>query len=228
MLQQTQVPRVLKKFPEFIAGFPSFESLAIAPFAKVLGAWQGMGYNRRAKYLQESAQIIIRQYNGVIPDNPELLVMLPGIGKATAASIITFTYNKPLIFIETNIRRVFIHHFFSDKKGIEDSRITPLVEKFLDREKPREWYYSVMDYGSYLAKIVENPNRKSKHYIKQSKFEGSNRQVRGVVLRELLNRSLSREELLSKLSFDHDTVNKVIDGLVKENFISEDSLLKIR
>ena len=157
-----------------------------------------------------------------------MLVKFPGIGKATAASIITFTYNKPLIFIETNIRRVFIHHFFKDEQGIDDSAITPLVEKNLDRENPREWYYLVMDYGTFLAKTVENPNRKSKHYAKQSKFEGSNRQIRGTILRELINESLSREELLSKLSGDKDRINRVLDELIKEKFISEDSKLKIR
>ena len=188
----------------------------------------GDGYNRRAKYLQDSAQIITRKHNGIIPEDQSLLVKFPGIGKATAASIITFTYNKPLIFIETNIRRVFIHHFFKDEQGIDDSAITPLVEKNLDRENPREWYYLVMDYGTFLAKTVENPNRKSKHYAKQSKFEGSNRQIRGTILRELINESLSREELLSKLSGDKDRINRVLDELIKEKFISEDSKLKIR
>ena len=228
MLQQTQVPRVLKKFPEFIALFPTFRSLAGASFIDVLKAWQGMGYNRRAKYLQDSAQIITRNHNRIIPEDQSLLVKFPGIWKATASSIITFTYNKPLIFIETNIRRVFIHHFFKDEQGIDDSAITPLVEKNLDRENPREWYYLVMDYGTFLAKTVENPNRKSKHYAKQSKFEGSNRQIRGTILRELINESLSREELLSKLSGDKDRINRVLDELIKEKFISEDSKLKIR
>ncbi len=220
MLQQTQVPRVLKKFPEFIHTFPTFESLASAPFQEVLRVWQGMGYNSRAKYLQESAQIITQKHKGIIPEDPDILVKLPGIGKGSAASIITFTYNKPLIFIETNIRRVFIHHFFQNKQGIGDNDITPLVEKFLDRENPREWYYALMDYGTYLSTVVENPNRKSKHYSKQSKFEGSNRQIRGKILKELLNGALNREELLSKLSFEEERVTKVLKELIKEKFIS--------
>ena len=126
-----------------------------------------MGYNRRALYLKKAAEIIITKYKGVIPREPDVLDDLPGIGKATARSIIVFIYNIPLAFIETNIRRTFIHHFFSDRTNIDDKDILPLVEKTLDKDSPREWYYALMDYGSHLPKITTNPNTRSKHYTKQ-------------------------------------------------------------
>jgi A/G-specific adenine glycosylase len=114
MLQQTQVDRVGPKFEAFIAALPSFSALAKAPLKKVLTLWQGLGYNRRALHLKKSAGIIVKKYNGKLPSAPEILDTLPGIGNATAASIAAFAFNKPVVFLETNIRTVLIHHFFSD------------------------------------------------------------------------------------------------------------------
>lgn len=219
MLQQTQVPRVQEKFPQFIAAFPSFHDLAKAPIVDILSAWQGMGYNRRAKYLKEIATIIIERYNGEVPRDPEQLDAMPGIGPATARSIVTYIYNIPELFIETNVRRVFIHHFFADKPSISDSEIYPLLEKAVDKQNPREWYYAVMDYGTYLGKTVQNPNRRSKHYVKQSKFEGSRRQVRGGVLRELIKGPMKAEALVKLLGFERKQVFDVLKDLEQEGFI---------
>lgn len=221
MLQQTQVPRVQIKFPEFISIFPTFKSLANSSLTELLRVWQGMGYNRRAKYLREIASIITEKYNGVVPEDPELLDAMPGIGPATARSIIVYVYNKPELFIETNVRRVFIHHFFEGKTDILDADILPLLEKAVDKTNPREWYYAVMDYGTYLGKTVPNPNRKSKHYTKQSKFEGSNRQVRGGILKVLLNGELSKEDLISSLGLEEGRVYGILRELQNEGFINE-------
>jgi A/G-specific adenine glycosylase len=216
MLQQTQVSRVLIKFPEFLKAFPNFKSLASASNSVVLKKWQGMGYNRRALYLKRSAEIVVKNYSGRLPEDPEVLETFPGIGKATASSIAVFSWNRPLVFIETNIRRVFIHHFFNDKKEVSDKEILPLVEKTLDKQNPREWYYALMDYGSYLAKVTENPNRKSKHYAKQSKFEGSDRQIRSQILRSLLE-----EGVLSHFNVEPLRLKRVLNSMLKEGFIKE-------
>ncbi|MFA5354028.1 MAG: hypothetical protein WC291_07350, partial [Thermodesulfovibrionales bacterium] len=181
MLQQTQVERVMGKYAEFIALFPDFPSLAAAPLQEVLAAWQGMGYNRRAISLQRLAVRVMEEHGGILPASPELLAKLPGIGKATASSIAAFAFNSPTVFIETNIRRVFIHFFFHDRDDVKDTEIYPLVELTLDRQDPRQWYYGLMDYGSLFRKTRHNPNRKSAHYSKQSRFEGSRRQLRGRV-----------------------------------------------
>lgn len=220
MLQQTQVSRVLQKFPLFIEQFPSFQHLASASFTSVLQEWQGMGYNRRGKYLHETAKIISQKHRGVIPLDPTELVQLPGIGPATASSIVVFTYNKPISFIETNIRRVFIHHFFKDSLNIHDKEIMSLVEKTLDHNNPREWYYALMDYGSYLAKHIPNPNRKSKHYTKQSKFAGSNRQIRGAVLQSLLEKNHQKiNEIYFSLDFENKRIYTVLQDMKKEGFV---------
>ena len=186
MLQQTQTFRVAEKFDHFVQLFPSFEALADAPFALVLAAWKGLGYNRRARYAQQIAQHIVEKHAGQLPADPLILEVFPGIGPATARSIVVFAYNKPEVFIETNIRAVFIHHFFNHEHVVNDRDIVPLVAKTLDKKNPREWYYALMDYGVMLKKQFKNPARRSAHHAIQSRFEGSNRQLRGKLLALLL------------------------------------------
>ncbi len=219
-LQQTQTSRVVEKYAELIQKFPTVKTLADAPFIEVLRVWSGLGYNRRAKYLQESAKIIIEKYNGEFPNNIELLDELPGIGVNTAAAIVVYSFNIPTVFIETNIRRVFIYHFFENEEAVSDTEILKLVEQTLDTKNPREWYWALMDYGSYLSKVVTNPNRKSKNYAKQSKFEGSVRQVRGSILKVLLSEgSITKIELIKKVSGNKNHFDTALTQLLSEKFI---------
>lgn len=223
MLQQTQVPRVMQKYPEFLEKFPDFKTLAQASLGEVLEQWQGMGYNRRGKYLHEIAKKVITEYNGKLPNDPVILQIFPGLGHATASSIVTFAFNKPISFIETNIRRVFIHHFFADAEGIHDKEIMPIVKKALDKTNPREWYYALMDYGTFLAKQVPNPNRKSKHYAKQSKFEGSTRQLRGEILRIVLKQKIVTEDMIRDLPIaEGHNIISILESLEQEGFLLKD------
>jgi A/G-specific adenine glycosylase len=185
MLQQTQVARVMEKFPQFMKSFPNFKALSIAPLAEILIAWRGMGYNRRALYLKKSAEIIMRDYRGRLPRDPRLLEKLAGIGPATARSLAAFAWNSPEVFIETNIRGVFLHHFFAGHMHVSDSELMPFVEQALDKKNPREWYYAVMDYGAMLKRITKNPSRASAHHIKQAAFKGSMRETRGKIIKIL-------------------------------------------
>lgn len=196
MLQQTQVSRVAVKYREFLKAFPNFHSLATASVTNVLKLWSGLGYNRRALYLKQAAEIVIKKYKGRLPSDPNLLVSLPGIGKNTAGAIMAYAFNKPSVFIETNIRRVYLHHFFPNHDDVEDGELIPIIERTVNKENPREWYWALMDYGTHLAVTIENPNRRSRHYNKQTKFEGSLRQVRGKLLKFILkNPSASITEL---------------------------------
>ncbi len=222
MLQQTQVPRVLQKYPEFMAQFPDFQSLATAETASLLSAWQGLGYNRRALFLQRLARMVVDEYDGQLPRDPAELIKLPGIGAGTAGSIAAFAFDAPVVFIETNIRRVFIHHFFSDTEGVRDRDILVLVEAALDREHPREWYYALMDYGTHLAKTVVNPNRQSRHYVKQSAFAGSDRQLRGAIIRlHLAQQTLSAEEITKHFPTEApERLARIVAQLTKEGFLA--------
>jgi len=189
MLQQTQTDRVKTKYQEFLVAFPDFATLAAAPLREVLRVWQGLGYNRRGMYLQQLAQQIMALYSGTLPDDPMLLQKLHGIGPNTAGSIVAFAYNRPVVFIETNIRSVFLHHFFSERADVHDRELLPLIEAALDRENPRQWYYALMDYGVMLKKQLANPSRRSRHHVKQSQFEGSERQIRGMIIKALTEQS---------------------------------------
>lgn len=222
MLQQTQTARVAQKFPQFIATFPDFKSLAGASLKEVLLQWQGLGYNRRGMYLQQAAQIIVQQYDSILPNDPELLVKLPGIGKATAASICAFAFNSPTIFVETNIRAVFIHFFFQGQELVHDNEIVPLVQASIDKEHARDWYYALMDYGVMLKKTFINPSRKSKHHSKQSKFDGSDRQIRGMILRILTqaHAPISYETLATLTQKDSARVSKIIDQMIKDKLLA--------
>ncbi len=221
MLQQTQTYRVAPKFAQFIEELPSFETLAQASLRDVLSLWQGLGYNRRGMYLQKTAQKICTDYNGQLPNDPEILVTLPGIGQATAASICAFTFNNPTVFIETNIRAVFIYFFFKNQSEIHDKQLMPLIEKTVDQENPREWYYALMDYGVMLKQTMPNPSRKSRHHTKQSKFEGSDRQIRGAVVRLLTQfRSLDKNSLIEKIGKEPNRVEKIVEKLISDQMIS--------
>lgn len=232
MLQQTQTARVAVKYPALIARFPDFESLARASLKDVLHEWQGMGYNRRGMYLHKAAQKIVHDYSGVLPSDPEQLDALPGIGAATAASICAFAFNRPTVFIETNIRAVFIYFFFSGKEKVHDRELLPYIEASVDQENPREWYYALMDYGVMLKKTMVNPSRKSKHYTKQSKFEGSDRQIRGIILKILTTSPslVSQEKIITTVAQDQARVLSVIQQLIDEDivYLAGDNLLGIK
>lgn len=224
MLQQTQVARVLTNYPEFIKAFPNFQSLAEATTSKVLKLWQGMGYNRRALYLRALARMVVHDYKGRLSDDPNILIQFPAIGSATAGSIVAFAFNKPTVFLETNIRRVFLHFFFKDQRDISDKKILPLIEQTLDKDNPREWYYALMDYGAMLAKSLPNPNRNSRHYTKQKPFAGSDREIRGAILKLILSREkLTKNEFSNNLSYHPNRLFAILDDMVKEGFLTKTS-----
>ncbi|HUI45987.1 MAG TPA: A/G-specific adenine glycosylase [Nitrospirota bacterium] len=220
MLQQTQVERVIKKYREFIAAFPDFPTLAKVPNAKLLKVWSGMGYNRRALSLKALAQKVMIEYQGRLPSGPEELIALPGIGKYTAGAVSAFAFNKPVVFIDTNIRRVYIHEFFQDRENIHDDELFPLVEQTMDRLNPRKWFNALMDYGTMLKQKHVNSNRKSIHYVRQGTFENSNRQVRGKILKAIVAQSpLTTAQIVKATGMEPERIQKNLAQLAKEGFI---------
>lgn len=233
MLQQTQVNRVIPKYLDFIETFPSVQTLATANLSQVLSLWQGLGYNRRAQFLWQLAQKITRYshatQNQLFPTTQEELQQLPGIGPYTASAIMTFAFNQPTIVIETNIRTVFLYHFFpsnNDSQKISDTQLVKLISDCLPQTNPKEWYWALMDYGSYLKKVLPNPSRKSKHHTKQSKFKGSLRQVRGEIIRLLVqqinerkNLGFSKKELRHKITGNKLHFEAALQQLLDEKII---------
>ncbi|TXT56298.1 MAG: A/G-specific adenine glycosylase [Promethearchaeota archaeon] len=223
MLQQTQTSRVSEKFRNFIDLFPDFKALSEASLKNVLKAWQGLGYNRRAKALNKIADIVLEKYDGELPTTREELRELPQIGEATSGSIMAFAFNEPTIFIETNIRRVYIYFFFPGRDAVSDNEIEELLKKTIDKKNPREWYYALMDYGVMLKKTHPELNKRSKHYRKQSSFKGSNRQIRGKVLKLLMKKpEFTEKEIIKSLDFKEARIKKVLSDLHKEGFLKKE------
>lgn len=225
MLQQTQVDRVIPKYKAFLKLFPTVEALAASSLGEVLIAWQGLGYNRRAKMLHACAQVVVAQYQGKFPKNLESLKSLPGIGPYTAGAVLAFAFNTSVPIIETNIRSVYLHHFFKEQTDVLDSEIVRYIVLTLDTENPREWYYALMDYGSYLKKEFGNPNSKSAHYTKQSAFKGSDRQIRGSILRMLSKGASTRQKMLiTQQQFEDMRVDAQIEKLIQEGMIVKEGI----
>lgn len=217
MLQQTQVTRVVPKFTLFLTAFPDNQTLAAAPLSEVLRHWLGLGYNRRARFLHLAAQSIERDHGGVVPAERMQLQALPGIGPNTAGAILAYAFQRPEVFIETNIRTVFIHHFYQDQPLVSDAQITELVHQTLDAKRPREWYWALMDYGTQL-KAAGNNIARSRQYKKQSRFAGSLRQMRGELMRQLAGQPRSLPEIRRHLSAD-ERLEPALQSLVQDGLV---------
>jgi len=222
MLQQTQVARVQEKYKEFLTLFPTVKKLAEAPLVEVLKIWTGLGYNRRAKFLKIMAETITKEQKGKFPNTVEELEKLPGVGHYTARAIATFAYNQPHVFIETNIRTVYMHHFFPESfELVDDKVLLPIIEATLDTENAREWYWALMDYGSYLKQSGIKIHRQSKQYIKQKPLKGSVREVRGALIKVLAQGPQTITALRKKIDFDTARYNTAIEQLVAEQLIEK-------
>lgn len=222
MLQQTQVSRVIPKYRDFLKQFPNIHTLAAAPLGDVLKAWQGLGYNRRAKFLWQTAQVIATKYKGKWPVTIAELQSLPGIGSYTAGAVMNFAYNQPIPLIETNVRTAYIHHFFLDVSAVSDKQLLPIIERTLDRNRPREWNSALMDYGAHLKATIGNLSRRSQAYKKQSPFKESNRYVRGLLLKELATSHYTTLQLYKKFEpIEVERIEQQLTALLKEGLIAK-------
>ena len=217
MLQQTQVSRVMTKYAEFMQAFPTIESLATASLADVLRAWQGLGYNRRAKFLHASAQHIVDHGE---PRTMNELIALPGVGKNTAAAMMNYVNEVPSAFVETNIRTVYFHHFYQDSQQVDDRELVEVVRRTMDCEHPREWFWALMDYGAQLKSQGLGRLDTSKHYKKQAPLKGSIREVRGQIIRELTVRQSTSATLRHKLGGDA-RYEVALQGLITDGLVTE-------
>lgn len=223
MLQQTQLERVKPKFVAFVDTFPTIRALAAAPWPAVMQQWSGLGYNRRARFLQQTAKVLVQDYDATLPAERQQLEALPGIGPNTAGAIMAYAFNQPVVFVETNIRSVFLHHFFHDQDRIADAEIVSLVDQTLPRHNPREWYWALMDYGTSLKAARLGRISRSKHYKKQSTFAGSLRQMRGLIVKRLMGGPLTENELSRQLLRD-ERIELALEGLIRDGLIERQGL----
>jgi A/G-specific adenine glycosylase len=227
MLQQTQVERVAPFYRGFVKKFPTPQKLANAPLAEVLKSWQGLGYNRRAKRLQQAAQQFVvegfnRTRSGSWPDLIQKLERLPGVGPYTARAVAAFAYNVDTVFVETNIRTAIMYHFFPKHRKVSDPEILGVLTTILPKGRSRDWYAALMDYGAYLKRSGIKVNAQSKHYLKQSKFVGSIRQARGAILRALVHGSRTETQLLKLMDVDRvEQLRAALSALLLEGLIEK-------
>jgi A/G-specific adenine glycosylase len=154
MLQQTQVDRVLPKYTQFLAAFPTLSDLAAASTAEVISVWAPLGYNMRAVRLQSIARQVIAEYDGHIPDTIDDLLKLKGIGRYTAGAIACFAYHKQVATVDTNIYRV-LHRIFlglehPEPKLNNDSMLS-LAEQVLPDGEAYDWNQALMDLGATIC-----------------------------------------------------------------------------
>jgi A/G-specific adenine glycosylase len=218
MLQQTQVDRVIPKFEAFIAAFPDVQALAAASLADVLKLWNGLGYNRRAKYLHDGAKMIVAEFDGEFPESEENLRKLPGVGPNTAGAIRVYAFHQPAVFIETNVRTVYFEHFFPEGDKVDDKQLREMVAATIDYENPREFYWALMDYGSWLKKQGAGRLQQSRQYKKQSALKGSVREVRGQIVKVLTGNDMNSTALKKSVVFD-ERFTLALDGLIRDGLV---------
>jgi A/G-specific adenine glycosylase len=226
MLQQTQVSRVIPKYLEFLGEFPTIESLAKADTKRLLQVWSGLGYNRRAMWLRDAAREATKR--GELPRTARELCELKGIGPYTSRSILIFAFNEDLAAIDTNIRRVLIASGFADEKT-SDNQLQSVADRLLLRGRSSDWHNALMDYGS---KVLTSSSTGIAPISSQARFTGSNRQVRGAIIRQLTcTDSLSLEDLLEELRAEgirFTNLEHILDQLIEEGFIERTAIDEFR
>jgi A/G-specific adenine glycosylase len=218
MLQQTQVDRVTPFYTQFLKRFPTATKLASAPLSEVLKAWQGLGYNRRAKMLQAAA----RELAGRTIATARELQTLPGVGPYTARAVAAFAWNEDGILIETNIRTAIIKHFFPGKKQVSDADIEKILQAVVPKGRAREWYSALMDYGAHLKHSGIRLNARMSKAVKQKPFKGSAREARGAILKTLSQKPAREPSLVALLGFSRRAQMKAALGaLIAEKLIQK-------
>ena len=199
MLQQTQAARVAPAYRSFVRRFPTVRALARAPRADVVREWGSLGYNRRAVALSEAARIIIRDHRGRVPADPQVLAGLPGVGPYTAAAVASLGHGRPVPAIDTNVRRVVARARIGRDESVP-AEIEVAAAEWLDRGEPGSWNQALMDLGREVCRPVPRclacplsrtcrfrlqGSTPARPQGRQTRFEGSFRQLRGAVIRDL-------------------------------------------
>jgi A/G-specific adenine glycosylase len=232
MLQQTQVARVVAYYEQWLEQFPTIDSLAAAPLEAVLRVWQGLGYNRRAVALKRLAERLAADTGAGgepprLPRERDALLALPGVGPATAAGVRAFAWSEPDVYLETNVRTVVLHELLSDRDGVSDREVAPLVAQAACAANdagidPRTWNYALLDYGAHLKRTLPNPSRRSAHHVRQSRFEGSRRQKRARLLRLVMDRrAASAGELAESLETSENETLSLLQALRADGFVCD-------
>jgi len=240
MSQQTQVDRVVPKFADFIAAYPTPQACAAAPLGELLILWSGLGYPRRCRNLHEASKAIVDRHGGVVPDVLEELLALPGVGDYTARAVLAFADHREVGVVDTNVARVFAR--------IENRALAKLeAQSLADRAVPSglawEWNQVVMDFGATVCtarapRCGECPVRTSCGWAgvngddpapktagtsrPQGRFEGSDRQARGKLLKALTTRGVRVGDVAHAMGdIDQRRAERLVAQLIGEGLVAE-------
>jgi A/G-specific adenine glycosylase len=217
MLQQTQTTRVIPKYKAFIDKFSTLESLANSDTVDVLQLWSGLGYNRRALWLKEAAQKLVAL--GKFPTNYKELKKIKGIGDYTSRAILIFAFNENLATVDTNIRRIFIHEGFA-REDTKERELYEIAENLLPKNRSRDYHSALMDYGN---EILTSAKSKIKPKTKQGKFEGSNRQYRGKIVKYLTDKKgyIAKEKITLDCKIPDEKIDHILEKLIKDGMVKK-------
>jgi A/G-specific adenine glycosylase len=239
MLQQTQTSRVIEPWRQLLDLFPTPKSCADASLATVLTAWTGLGYPRRAKALHGAARVIRDEYRGEVPREVAQLFRLPGVGEYTAHAVASFAFGEPVAVLDTNVGRVLARAL--ENRTLRRGEARDLAASLLPKHDSAVFNQAMLDLGAQFCRATprcdvcpmrshcawrrdggDDPAPKSAAVSRaQASFAGSNRQVRGRVLRALTKSPRSGRQLARALS-DVEAVRRreVLDGLVRDGLIT--------
>jgi A/G-specific adenine glycosylase len=152
MAQQTQAARAADAWTAWMARWPDVASLAAAPVADVVRAWQGLGYNRRAVNLHRAAKVIVERHGGVVPSSVAELEALPGVGPYTARAVAAIAFRAPVGAVDTNVRRVLGRISAGGPEAVPGTAMQVLADALVPRDRPDAWTHALMDLGARLCR----------------------------------------------------------------------------
>ena len=217
MLQQTQVDRVVPKFERFMNAAPTMKVLSELDNKTLLSLWSWLWFNSRAVRLQQSAQIILKEYWWVLPNNRDELLALPWIWAYCSASLLAFVYNIPAPVVDTNIRRVFIHELWVDEKTPQ-KWLEAIAFAVTPEWCANDWNNALMDYWSLVATVAATWIKPTS---KQSTFAWSKRQVRWNIIKRLVAHWATSQKELS-MKFAHKEFDTIVEWLLTEGLVKKD------
>lgn len=238
MLQQTQTSRVIEPWGRFLQHFPTPSACADAPLSSVLTQWGGLGFPRRAKALHSAAKVIRDDFGGEVPSDRTSLRSLAGVGEYTANAVGSFAFGQRVAVLDTNVGRVVARALTNRPLGAREARV--VVQELLPRSEVASFNQALLDLGAQYCKSTPLcgacPVRRSCAWQRQggadpaptsagvsrpqSKFAGSNRQVRGRVLAALREGPVSRVTLERLLDDVHrERRELIVEGLINDGLV---------
>lgn len=234
MSQQTQVARVVPKWLSFMTSFPTPSACAAAALGDVLREWQGLGYPRRARNLHAAAAAI--HARGSFPDTLESLLELPGVGQYTARAVLAFAFERPAAVVDTNVGRVLARHAGMRLTARESQA---LADAAVPADEPWAWNQCLMELGATVCTSTRPdcaacPLRRSCSWRgvgadpaegsagvsrPQGRFEGSDRQARGRLLRRLGQGPVRADGAAVAMGRDPDVASRLVEALVGEGLV---------